>query len=113
MKNEVLFNIRRHPLTKLSHIPRKDWPKLAEAVHDYCWNFYKWKKKYELRRHWQVYKKWKCPLCQESLVREKDGRLQRKSFFCERHQKPLRAKLVVHDVLPVAPSRKREAPLDH
>jgi endonuclease VIII len=54
VKNEVLFNIRCHPLTKLSQVSEADWPKLAQAIHSYGENFYEWKKKFELRRHWQV-----------------------------------------------------------
>jgi endonuclease-8 len=115
VKNEVLFNIRRHPLTKLSQVPRKDWPKLAQAVRAYCRNFYEWKKKFELRRHWQVYRQSKCPLCKEKLVRENLGKFSRRTFYCARHQ-PLKArltKLAVFPVLPVKGIASPEARLDH
>jgi endonuclease-8 len=81
VKNEVLFNIRRHPMTKLRQVAVKDWPKLAEAVHEYCWNFFAWKKKFELRKHWQVYRQWVCPLCSTKLVREKLGKFPRTTFY--------------------------------
>ena len=118
IKNEVLFNLRCHPLTKLSEIPHKDWPKLVRAVHEYSWNFYEWKKKFELRRHWQVYRKFKCPLCQGKLIRENNGRLNRKSFFCPTHQPLLKNKVVkglkLHKVLPmIEKSNKKEFPLEH
>jgi len=116
VKNEVLFNIRRHPLTKLAHVSSKDWLKVARAVREYCWHFYEWKKKFELRRHWQVYRQSKCPLCGTKLIREKLGRNHRKTFYCPSHQalhhqlKNLR----VHGVLPVKfPMTPREVPLDH
>jgi endonuclease-8 len=103
VKNEVLFNIRRHPLTKLSRIARQDRHGLAEAVHAYCWNFYEWKKKFELRKHWQVYRQRICPLCGVKLNRESLGKNERLTFYCARHQ-PLYSgirKLHVHAVLGV------------
>jgi len=86
IKNEVLFNIRRHPLTRLSRLAEQDWPRLAQAVHFYCWNFYKWKKKFELRKHWQVYRQRQCPLCESKLIREPLGKHMRLTFYCSRHQ---------------------------
>jgi endonuclease-8 len=115
VKNEVLFNIRRHPLTKLSQLAARDWPMLARAVHSYCWNFYEWKRKFELRKHWQVYRRSKCPLCSLKLTTEKLGRFHRKTFYCPRHQvlsKRVR-KLSVFPVLPIAPSAQPEPRLDH
>jgi endonuclease-8 len=116
VKNEVLFNMRKHPLTKLSQISKKEWPKLTKAVRDYCWNFYEWKKKYQLRRHWQVYRQHKCPLCENKLIKENDGKFHRKSFICEKHQ-PLPKKkvqrLVVYPVLPMKNPKGKEKRLDH
>jgi endonuclease VIII len=118
VKNEVLFNLRLHPLTRLSQIDRADWPKLVRAIHSYCENFYEWKKKFELRRHWQVYRQHRCPLCGEKLIKENNGRLARKSFFCETHQKlpvsPRKIpKLQLHAVLPMKNPTHPEARLDH
>lgn len=115
VKNEVLFNIRRHPLTKLSQLQATDWPKLIHAVRVYCENFYTWKKKFELRKHWQVYRQHKCPLCGEKLIKENLGKFHRKTFYCAKHQKLPKTKqrLTVHAVLPIKPSTEREAPFDH
>jgi endonuclease VIII len=113
VKNEVLFNIRRHPLTKLSCIPRKHWPRLARAVRDYCWNFYVWKKKFELKRHWQVYRQGKCPICGTKVIRTNLGKYLRKTFYCSRHQ-PLHAQvknLRVFQVLPPKSPAKTEPPI--
>jgi endonuclease-8 len=115
VKNEVLFNIRRHPLTKLAHVSSKDWPKVARAVHEYCWNFYKWKKNFELRKHWQVYRQAKCPLCDRKLVRENVGAFLRKTYYCSQHQRlPRRVqKLEVFPVLPMRQKQEVEPPVDH
>ena len=115
VKNEVLFNIRLHPLTKLMQVPGKDWPRLAEAVHEYCWNFFVWKKKFELRKHWQVYRQRACPLCSTKLARQKLGKFLRATFYCPKHQalhKRIR-RLQSFPVLPVARSSQPEPRLDH
>lgn len=119
VKNEVLFNLRIHPLTPLSRIPKKDWPRIATAVHDYMWKFYKWKKQFMLRRHWQVMRQRDCPLCGEKLVKKNLGKNERRTFFCAKHQ-PLPKKktsLRVHQVLPLRALKKgpavKEARLDH
>ena len=115
VKNEVLFNIRLHPLTKLRQVPGKDWPRLADAVHEYCWNFFAWKKKFELRKHWQVYRQTKCPLCNTKLVKQKLGRFSRTTFYCPEHQafhQRIR-RLQCFPVLPVAGLSHPDARLDH
>jgi len=115
VKNEVLFNIRRHPLTKLAQVSSKDWPRIARAVREYCWNFYEWKKTFELRKHWQVYRQASCPLCARKLVRENVGKFLRRTFYCPHHQKrlPRIQKLEVFPVLPMRRIREDESPVDH
>lgn len=115
VKNEVLFNIRRHPLTRLAHVAGKDWPRLADAVHEYCWYFYNWKKKFELRKHWQVYRRTECPLCRTRLRRQRLGEFSRTTFFCPEHQvlHERTRKLDVFPVLPIAGSPQPERSLDH
>jgi endonuclease-8 len=115
IKNEVLFNIRRHPLTRLADVSEKDWPRLAQAVHEYCWNFYEWKKEFQLRKHWQVYRQTKCPLCGMKLVRENLGRFSRRTFYCPRHQVLRKSvkKLQVFPVLPIKRPVPLEPQLDH
>ena len=115
IKNEVLFNIRRHPLTRLSRLAKQDWPRLAEAVHSYCWNFYEWKKRFELRKHWQVYRQRVCPLCETKLNRESLGKNERLTFYCSRHQ-PLYTqvrKMQVREVLPIRCQAISEPPERH
>ncbi len=115
VKNEVLFNIRRHPLTKLAYVSNKDWPKLAHAVRDYCWQFFDWKKKFELRKHWQVYGQAQCPLCERKLVRESLGTFSRRTFYCSQHQRLVRRaqRLEVFPVLPVRGSLELQLLVDH
>lgn len=115
VKNEVLFNIRRHPLTKLSQIGKKDWPELAHAVREYCFNFYHWKKQFELRRHWQVYRKSTCPLCGRKLNREKLGKFERLTFYCPhcQNERLSSKKFTAFPVLPIESEAGPEERLDH
>jgi endonuclease VIII len=115
VKNEVLFNLRKHPLTKLGQVQQKDWPVLVHAVRDYCEKFYQWKKDYVLRQHWQIYRKSTCPLCKQKLQVEILGRTKRKTFFCAKHQALTKksATLKLYEVLPVKGRLVKEPRLEH
>jgi endonuclease-8 len=115
VKNEVLFNIRRHPLTPLSCIDKRDWVELAWAVREYCFHFYEWKKKFELRKHWQVYRKSICPICGGKIKREKLGKFSRMSFYCPHCQKLSSAvgRLKVYPVIPFEGESGPEEKIDH
>lgn len=115
VKNEVLFNLRLHPLTRLSDFDKRDRKKLIHSVRSYCENFYEWKKKFELRKHWQVYKRTNCRLCDRVLKREKLGKGKRSTFYCPHCQKkrPAGSKVVAHSVLPIRSDGHKESRLDH
>lgn len=57
---------------------------LVLDIHVYCFNFYEWKKEFQLRNHWQVYRKSICPVCER-------GRGQSLSFASTPTQLPLYA----------------------
>jgi endonuclease-8 len=115
VKNEVLFNLRRHPLTRLSEISPKDKKKLIHAIRTYCENFYEWKKKFELRKHWQVYRRFTCKICERKLKREKIGKWKRSTFYCPHCQNKKLSKnpIIVHEVLPIKEGGPKEKRLDH
>ena len=115
VKNEVLFNIRRHPLTKLSEINPQDRKKIVHAVRAYCEDFYEWKKKFELRKHWQVYKRRTCKVCARKLRREKLGKGKRSTFYCPycQRKKLSTERIILHEVLPVLSGGAKEKRLDH
>jgi endonuclease-8 len=82
IKNEVLFNIRLHPLTLVKNTPAKILKQLVKEARTYSHNFYTWKKIYELKKHWLIYRKRICPRCSIPIEIKKTGKGQRKSFFC-------------------------------
>jgi endonuclease VIII len=87
IKNEVLFRLRLHPENKIQSCMKKQLRLLADETRNYSLDFYRWKKKYELRKHWLIYKKKTCPRCNIPVILKSTGKLKRRSFFCKNCQK--------------------------
>lgn len=94
IKNEVLFNVKLHPKTKVASLSNKEVKNLIKETEIYCHNFLRWKKVYELKKHWQVFRKRTCPICETKISKEKTGKRNRISHYCEKCQilktKPVR-----------------------
>jgi endonuclease-8 len=86
-KNEVLFRIRVHPLSKIGALPAAKLRELVKQVHVYAFEFLAWKKAFVLRQHWLAHRQSICPRCDIPFIKAKLGRGSRQSFFCERCQK--------------------------
>jgi endonuclease VIII len=83
IKNEVLFNTYLHPEAIVEDLPLKKIKEVVKEARDYSFRFYEWKKVYELRKHWLIYKKRKCPRCNVPVQIRKTGKGDRRSYFCE------------------------------
>jgi len=81
-KNEVLFRIRVHPLSKIGKLPPKKLRELVKEVHNYAYQFLEWKKKFELRKHWLAHTKKTCPRCHIPFIKEHLGKTNRRTFYC-------------------------------
>jgi endonuclease-8 len=88
IKNEVLFRIKVHPEALVGDLKPKQLKELVQEARNYSFDFYKWKKIYQLRKHWLIYKKRKCPRCEIPVITRHTGKGKRYSFFCENCQKP-------------------------
>jgi endonuclease VIII len=86
IKNEVLFRIRVHPLSKAGALPARKLHELVEQARQYSFEFLEWKKAYVLRKHWLVHTKRICPRCNILLKKAYLGTTERRSFYCERCQ---------------------------
>jgi endonuclease-8 len=86
IKNEVLFRIRVHPLSRVGKIPPRKLRELVKQARLYSFEFLEWKKAFVLRKHWLAHNKKTCPRCQLPFTREYLGTTDRRSFFCERCQ---------------------------
>lgn len=86
IKNEVLFRIRVHPETIVSNLPPRKLTALINEARNYSFDFYRWKKIYQLKKHWLIYTKRKCPECKRAVTKRQTGVTKRRSFFCENCQ---------------------------
>jgi endonuclease-8 len=81
IRNEVLFRTRLHPETLIKSLPPKKLKELVTAAREYCFDFYRWKKMYQLKKHWLVYKKKKCQECRNTIVKDIPAPLNAGPFF--------------------------------
>lgn len=86
IKNEVLFRVKVHPLSKVGALPPKQLKLLVDETHNYAFDFLEWKKNYELKKHWQAHTKKVCPRCHIPLVKEYLGKTNRRTFYCDNCQ---------------------------
>ncbi|HEY0743370.1 MAG TPA: DNA-formamidopyrimidine glycosylase family protein [Chryseosolibacter sp.] len=82
IKNEVLFRIHVHPDSVIRGLPPRKLTQLITEARNYSFDFYNWKKIYQLKKHWLIYTKKKCPRCKVPVVKEYTGKSKRRSFFC-------------------------------
>ncbi len=57
IKNEVLFRIRVHPLSKIGKLPPRKLSELIKQARQYSFDFLEWKKAFVLRKHWLAHNK--------------------------------------------------------
>lgn len=86
IKNEVLFRLYLYPETKVKQLSEKEITDLVKDAHEYSHLFYRWKKKYVLRKHWRIYHKGKCVDCEGKLVAKKMGEGERYTYHCPKCQ---------------------------
>ena len=86
IKNEVLFRIRVHPLSKVGALPPAQLRSLVREARQYSFDFLEWKKAFVLRKHWLAHTKRICPRCDIPFVKAHLGMTMRRSFFCENCQ---------------------------
>jgi endonuclease-8 len=83
IKNEVLHRIRVHPESTLGALSSRKLSEMVGQAREYSFDFYRWKKAFELKKHYQVHTKMYCPRDGERLsFRKHLGRFKRRAFFC-------------------------------
>lgn len=102
-KNEVLFRVRVHPLSKVGALPPRKLREMVEQTRVYGGEFLKWKKAFVLRKHWLAHTRSVCPRCDIAFSKGKLGLRQRRSFYCEKCQKR-------YPVARAAPAKKKTRP---
>ncbi len=86
IKNEVLFRIRVHPKSIVGNLPPKLKTAMIREARNYSLDFLKWKRKFELKKHWLIYTKKICPRDHAPVYKEHIGRTKRRTFYCEKCQ---------------------------
>lgn len=87
IKNEVLYRIRLHPESVTGKVPVAKIREMVKEARVYSFQFYEWKKKYELKKHWLAHTKKICLRCNLPITRKHTGKRDRRSFFCTNCQK--------------------------
>lgn len=88
IKNETLHRIGVHPESRVGELPPRKLTELIEQARVYTFDFYRWKKANELRKHFQVHTKTHCPRDGTRLSFERQlGRFKRRTFYCSTCQK--------------------------
>jgi endonuclease-8 len=83
IKNEVLFLAKVQPASLVGDIPKKKLKEIVKLAREYCFDFLCWKRKFELKKHYQVHTRSVCPDCGSKIVlQQKMGKRRRRSFFC-------------------------------
>ena len=87
IKNEVLFRIKMHPLSIIGALPTAKLTRLITEARNYAFDFLRWKKEFELKKHWLAYNQKICPRDNNPLIKKHLGVNNRRTFYCEKCQK--------------------------
>jgi len=82
IKNEVLFRIKLHPESSIGKIPTAVIKAMVKEARKYSFDFLKWKKAFELKKHWLAHTKKMCARCNIPLIKTYPGKTKRRTFFC-------------------------------
>jgi endonuclease-8 len=83
IKNEVLFRIRVHPGSNVGALPPRKLTEMIKEARNYSFDFLKWKKAFELRKHWLAHAKTICPRDHIPLIKVQHlGKTKRRAFYC-------------------------------
>jgi len=86
IKNEVLFRIKVHPMSRVGALPPAQLRALVAQARQYSFDFFEWKKAFVLKKHWLAHTRRTCPRCNIPFMKAHLGRTNRRSFFCEKCQ---------------------------
>ena len=86
IKNEVLYRIRVHPETPIGNLPQEKLEELVAEARNYSFDFLRWKKQFELKKHWLAHTRKKCLRCDLPFSKMHLGKTNRRSFFCNNCQ---------------------------
>ena len=86
IKNEVLYRTGIHPENTINELPPRKLTELIREARNYSFDFYRWRKVYQLSKNYKIYKRKKCKLCGGATKLEYTGKIPRRTFYCDQCQ---------------------------
>lgn len=87
IKNEVLHKAKVLPTRPIQDLSPTRLKSLIALTKSYVQQFYEWRKHFELRKHYQIYRQRTCKRCSQPVTKNKTGLRQRMSYVCAHCQK--------------------------
>ncbi len=87
IKNEVLFRLKIHPLSRVGALPPRLLGEMIRQARIYSFEFLEWKKKFELKKHWLAHRQRICPRDKIPYNIGTLGKRKRKAYYCEQCMK--------------------------
>lgn len=85
IKNEVLFERKINPVTRASKLLKEAAKELVESAINWSKSWYR-RKQFGEKKGLKIYRKSKCPNCNQKIKRKKLGKYDRITFICENCQ---------------------------
>jgi len=82
IKNEVLYQIRVHPLSVVGALPLKKLKEVVQEARIYSFDFLRWKKDLMLKKKWLAYRKKICLRCDLPILKDNFGKNKRSAYYC-------------------------------
>ncbi|HVT01411.1 MAG TPA: endonuclease [Patescibacteria group bacterium] len=82
IKNEVLFLARTNPKEKVINISDAKIKEIINLAVPFSEQFYEWRKKFILKKHYKIYRKSVCTNCGGKVTWQTTGKFKRRSFYC-------------------------------
>ena len=87
IKNEVLLLAKTSPLRKVNELSHAKLKKIVDLTRAYVFQFYEWRKIFELKKHYKIYRQSICKQCGGRVIRQKTGNRNRLSYICNHCEK--------------------------
>lgn len=82
IKNEVLFLSKVSPYAKIKDLSAKKIKAITLHTREFSQKFLELRKRFELKKNLEIYRKKLCPICGSKILRRKTGKRNRWSFYC-------------------------------
>jgi len=82
IKNEVLSLARIPPQRKVKDLSTRELKGLIDETREFSKQFYRWRKKFALKKNLRAHRRAACPHCGAKLIRAKTGSRERWAYWC-------------------------------